>query len=117
MDTRQVVERHLESLLAGDVARTLEDYTDESVLLTAGTVIRGLDELRGIFDQACSTIFKPGTYAFTLDSMVVNGEHALITWHLDFEGGKAPFGFDSFHVRDGKILAQTGGLYIPEAGE
>jgi ketosteroid isomerase-like protein len=115
MDTRAVVEKHLDAVLASDVERTLEDYTEESVLLAAGTVFRGIDALREVFEGAYLTLFKPGTFEFTLDSNIVEGEHSLITWHLRFEGGDVPFGFDSFVVRDGKIIAQTGGLYLAGA--
>lgn len=112
MDTRAVVEHHLEALKAGDVEETLRDYTEESILITGGEVARGLAALRAIFEPACQTLFKPGTFTFTLDSLVAEGEYALITWRLRFEGGEITFGTDTFLVRDGKIVMQTGAVQM-----
>src|SRR5581483_8785747 len=110
-----VVEHHLEALQAGDVEATLSDYTDESVLITDGTVFKGLDALRGLFGQACETMFKPGTFEFTLDSLTAEGEYAVITWRLRFEGGVITFGTDTFHVRGGKIAMHTGAVVVGPA--
>ena len=112
MDTRAVVDKHLAAIMTSDTERTLEDYTEDSVLLTAGTVFKGLDSLRAVFGGAFETLFKPGTFEFTLESHAVDGEYSVITWRLRFEGGEIPFGTDTFHVRDGKIAMQTGGFYL-----
>ena|SRR5437870_5089634 len=112
MDTRAVVEHHLEALEASDLEATLADYSEDSVLITPGSVAKGLAGLRGVFGQAIETMFKPGAFEFTLDSLDVDGEHALITWHMSFEGGEVTFGTDTFHVRDGKIVGHTGAVQI-----
>jgi ketosteroid isomerase-like protein len=115
VDTRAVVEHHLEALKAGDAERTLSDYTDASVLITGGVVYQGVDALRPVFEGACSTLFRPGTFTFTLDSLVVQGPYALIEWRLSFEGGEITFGTDTFHVVDGKIALQTGAVQMAPA--
>jgi ketosteroid isomerase-like protein len=112
MDTRAVVEHHLDALRASNLEETLADYTEESVLITGGTVAKGIDALRAIFAPALETLFKPGGFEFTLDSLDVHGEYALITWRLRFEGGEITFGTDTFHVRDGKIVMQTGAVQM-----
>jgi ketosteroid isomerase-like protein len=112
MDTKAVVEHHLDALRASSLEETLADYTDASVLITGGTVAQGLDALRAIFVSALETLFKPGAFVFTLDSLVVHGEYALITWRLRFDGGEITFGTDTFHVRDGKIVMQTGAVQM-----
>ncbi|MBM3677586.1 MAG: hypothetical protein FJW96_06850, partial [Actinobacteria bacterium] len=71
VDTKAVVEHHLDALQAGDAARTLSDYTDDSVLISGGEVYRGLTALRPLFEGACATLFRPGAHTFTLDSLVV----------------------------------------------
>jgi len=47
-----------------------------------------------------------------LPSIQVDGEYALIVWRLRFEGGEFPFGTDTFHVQNGKIVAQTGAFHL-----
>jgi ketosteroid isomerase-like protein len=106
VDTRTVVQGHLDALLAADVERTLADYTDESVMIASGSVLKGLDALRPVFAMACE-MFAPESSEFTLDSFDVDGEYGLITWRLRFDGGEITFGTDTFHVRDGKIALQA----------
>jgi len=112
MDTRAVVEHHLAALEEGDVDAVLADYVEESVLVTTGMVVRGLEHLRTLFEGALATMFKPGAHEFTLDTLDVDGEIGLITWRLRFEGGEVTHGVDSFVVRGGKIIAQTGAVQL-----
>lgn len=110
MDTKAVIEHHLDALQAGDVERTLSDYTDASVLITGGQAYRGLDALRPLFAGACESLFRPGAHTFTLTSITVDGAYGIIEWKLSFEGGEITFGTDTFHVVDGKIAVQTGAV-------
>jgi ketosteroid isomerase-like protein len=112
MDTKAVIEHHLDALEAGDLERTLSDYTATSVILSGGVVYRGLDALRPLFAGALDTLFKPGAHTFTLTSLVAEGAYGMIEWKLDFEGGSISYGTDSFHVVDGKIAMQTGAFVM-----
>ncbi len=112
MDTKAVIEHHLDALEAGDLDRTMSDYTDASVILSGGVVYRGLDALRPLFDGAISGLFTPGAHTFTLTSLTVDGPYGIIEWSLDFPGGAITFGTDTFHVVDGKIAMQTGAFVM-----
>lgn len=112
MDTKAVIEHHLDALESGDLERTLSDYGDSSVILSGGVVYRGLAELRPLFAGALETLFRPGAHTFTLNSIVVDGAYGLIEWSLDFEGGAITFGTDTFHVVDGTIVMQTGAFVM-----
>lgn len=114
MDTKAVIEHHLAALEAGDLERTLSDYTDSSVILSGGVVYRGLDGLRPLFSGALETLFKPGAHTFSLTSLAVDGPYGIIEWTLDFEGGAITFGTDTFHVVDGKIAMQTGAFVMAQ---
>jgi uncharacterized protein (TIGR02246 family) len=114
-DVRAVVERHFEALEAGDLEATLADYTEDSVLILPGSVARGREGLSAVFAPALETMFKPGTFDFTVDSLDVDGDVALITWRLRFEGGEITFGTDTFVIADGKIAKQTG-AFVLQAG-
>jgi ketosteroid isomerase-like protein len=115
MDTRAVVEHHLEALRAGDLEETMADYTEESVIIASGTVFKGIEAIRGVMQGALESLFVPGTYEFPIDSHTVDGEYSVITWSLTFPGGSFPFGTDTFRVRGGKIVFQSGAFYMPEA--
>lgn len=115
MDTRAVVEHHLDALRANDLEDTMADYTEESTIIASGTVFKGIEAIRGVMQGALESLFVPGAYEFPIDSHTVDGEYSVITWRLTCPAGTFPFGTDTFHVRDGKILFQSGALYVPEA--
>ena len=112
MDTRDVVEHHIKALVDADLAGTLDDYAADAVLIVAGgEAIRGKAALADVFGQAITAMFEPETSQFTLDSLVVEDECAVITWHMTFPGGEVVFGTDTFIVRNGKIVLQTGAAH------
>jgi ketosteroid isomerase-like protein len=107
LDTKSVLDHHLAALTSGDADGVLEDYTEESVLMTADGTVRGLDALRTTFDAFIAGLFAPGTYEFTMDQVDVCGEVAFIAWHATCADAEIRLGTDTFVVRDGKIVAQT----------
>lgn len=111
MDTRAVVEHHLAAARAADLeAALVADYTEESVLIMPGNVLRGLEALRDFFGAAMQRELRPGSSQVTIDTMDIVGDYALLTWRTRFEGGEISFAADSYHVRDGKIVMQTSGF-------
>jgi ketosteroid isomerase-like protein len=114
--TRDVVQHHIDALGAGDLDAVMEDYTDESLLLTTQGPAKGLDTLRAGFQGAIDGLFKPGAHTFTLDEFVVEGEVAVIVWRLESEAVDVPYGTDTFIVRDGKIAVQTAAIQIQPKG-
>ncbi len=60
MDTRAVVEHRLDALQRADLEATLDDYTDESLLLVAGSEpVRGREALAAVFGPAIVAMFAP----------------------------------------------------------
>lgn len=106
-ETRKVVEHHLEAFIQGDVDKTLEDYTDDSVLISEGIneqgYVKGLAQIRANFENVYANYFPPTTTNFTLETMTVSGETAHITW----TSATTDYTTDTFVVRNGKIVAQT----------
>lgn len=107
MDTNAVFEHHLAALGKGDVEEILSDYTDDSVLLTADGTFKGRAALRGYFSAAVAGLFTPGTYAFTMGVVWIEGEVAYCVWQACCVGAEIVMGTDTFVVRDGKIATQT----------
>ena len=111
MDTQAIIQHHLDTLAAGDLEGIMSDYTEESLLIVPGAVLKGLEALRGAFTAALDASFKPGAHTFTLYSLDVDGDCGLITWKVDAEAGDIVFGQDSFCMRAGKIWMQTGAVF------
>ena len=114
--TAAILTHHLEAFGAGDVDRLLSDYTEDSVIITPDGVLRGLDQLRPLFEHFVTEIAPPGEYEIELTQQVIDGETAYITWKLESAGYSIPFGTDTFVIRDGKIMTQTfAAQIIPKA--
>jgi len=113
MGTREVVQRHIDAFLEGDVEKCLADYTEESVILRTDAVVRGLSTLEGLFREAFApgAIFAAGNGCWVVDSLICEGEYAWMTWHHEWAGFIIPFGADAFVVRDDKIAMQTGAWF------
>lgn len=106
-DTGQVLKHHLQALGGGRLDDVLEDYVEDSVLITPDGAIKGLRGIRAAFEGFLSGLFKPGTYDLALDARHVNGDVAYITWHAKCASADIVLGTDTFIVKDGKILVQT----------
>jgi len=111
-ETEAVTRHHIDALEAGDLEAVMSDYTEESVLIVPGAVMRGLDAIRPAFAAAFESSFKPGSSEFTLHSLDVCDDCSIITWRITFDGGEIPFGTDTLYVRDGKIITQTGAVFM-----
>ena len=106
-DTAQVLKHHVQALGAGRLDDVLEDYVEDSVLVTPDGPITGLREIRSAFEGFLSGLFKPGTYELTVDARHVHGDVAYIIWHAKCASANIVFGTDTFIVKVGKILVQT----------
>jgi hypothetical protein len=103
MSTQAVLQNHLRAARVG-VDAVMQDFTDESVLITDRATYRGLSAIRRFF----SALFAELPSGF-FDEMKVNrqeiiGEVAYILWERKPIISQAT---DTFVVRDGKILFQT----------
>jgi len=105
--TRQVLEHHLGTLGAGDLNGILSDYMDDSILISADGVLEGRQAIRGFFEGVLASLFKPGTYEFTIDTLHVADDIAYIVWHASCASADIVFATDTFVVRNGKIAVQT----------
>jgi uncharacterized protein (TIGR02246 family) len=106
-DTKTVLDRHLAALGAGDVEALLKDYSDDAVFLRPDGAYTGHAELRAMFTDLFSGLFKPGTYDFSLDAMQVAGDAALIVWHANCASATVTGATDTFVMRDGKIVVHS----------
>jgi hypothetical protein len=101
--TGAVLRSHLRAATVG-VDAVMQDYTDDSVLITHAATFRGLAEIRGFFTALFRELPAGFFDALELTRSEIAGEVAYILWQ------RPPFiprATDTFVVRDGKILFQT----------
>ena len=104
--TAQVVKRHWDALLARDLDKILEDYSEDAFFITnlAPGAVCGKAMLRGFWTQALA-VFTPQVLG---ELKVIQDTFEREVEFVQWSAGKAiPFGSDTFIVREGKIVAQT----------
>lgn len=105
--TRQVLEHHLGALGTGDLEGILNDYADDSIVISPDGALKGRQAIRGFFEGVLASLFKPGTYDFTMDTLHVADDVAYVLWHANCASADIVFAADTFLIRDGKIVVQT----------
>ena len=114
-DTATVVKRHLDALMSRDLDSLMEDYAADAFFLSnmAPVAIRGRAALRAFWLQAFF-VFTPEVLSdLKFTQQEIEGDVAFILWSA---GPAIPFGSDTFVVRGGKIIAQTGAVLIAPQG-
>lgn len=107
-ETRAVLEHHWETFKNNDLEGVMEDYTEESFLITPDTTYRGLDEIRDNFISAFKA-FPADEDPLTLKKTVVEKDVGYIIWEASTSSMELRFATDTFIIRNGKIIRQTYG--------
>jgi ketosteroid isomerase-like protein len=103
IDTEVVLQHHLTAARAG-VEAIMQDYADDSVLVTQEVAYRGRAEIRRFFTALLDGLPAEVFDRFTLHRREVVGEWAYILWDAK---PWVPLATDTFAVRDGRIRFQT----------
>ena len=100
--TASVLQKHLRAAVVG-VDALMDDYTDESVLISHEATYRGLGGIRSFFTALFMELPADFFAAMKIRRQEVVGELAYILWDRE------PFSqaTDTFVVREGKIALQT----------
>jgi ketosteroid isomerase-like protein len=113
--TQQVVNHHLGAFFERDVDGILSDYAPDAVLFTANGLLRGVREIRPLFEAMVAEFEKPGA-AFHLEAQSYDGDCAFILWKAETADNVYELGTDTFVVRNGKIAVQSfAGKIVPRA--
>ena len=79
VSTSDVLDRHLKSFAEYDLDGVLADYSPESVLFVLSGPLKGLDEIKPLFEGLISEFAKPGS-SFRMQQRHIAGDHAYIVW-------------------------------------
>ena len=105
-----LLNNHLQSFARKDVDGIMQDYSEESVFITASGTLHGLKAIRDFFDAFIQALPAGFLDAFKMNRQEVSSDVAYIAWEA------APWiqlGTDSFLVKDSKIMVQTFAAYPP----
>lgn len=120
MSTKEVLERHLKCLAAGDLEGLLADYAPEVVVfrpvgfLGAGGIAKGLAAIRPVFSALLTEFAQPGT-RFEIGQQAIEGDYAYIVWEAETADNIYQPGSDTFVFKEGKIVLQSfAGKIVPK---
>ena len=106
-DAKALIRNHLQAAGKG-VDAVMEDFTNDSVLITPDVTYRGLAEIRQFYTTFLNGLPKGLFDAFKMNRQEVVGDVAYILWEAK------PWlllATDTFVIRDGKFLFQTFAAY------
>ncbi|WP_374971312.1 nuclear transport factor 2 family protein [Terrabacter sp. BE26] len=99
----EVFAHHGQVLGAGDLDGILEDYSEDSLFIVQGKVLRGLDGAREVFTQLLSDVPNADwNLATTFADDVL-----YLEWAARSAGSRVEDGIDTFVFADGRIRVQT----------
>ncbi|NHE58735.1 nuclear transport factor 2 family protein [Cyclobacterium plantarum] len=104
--TQTVLDHHWETFISNDLEGVMEDYTEESILITPNGTYMGLDEIRQNFVNAFKA-FPAGQATLTLTESLAVKDIGYILWEADTPAFNLSYATDTFIIRNGKIIRQT----------
>lgn len=103
--TEAVVKRHLRTFLDGKGADAIvDDYHQDACLITQAGIFKGKEAIRQYFVVFLQNLPPNAVPRFSLDTLLVDGDIAMIAWHV---GADVPFATDTFVIREQLIASQT----------
>lgn len=103
--TIDVVNEHLALRREGRTEEDLEaNYHEDVVVLSHLGQFRGLDGMRTLAQLLDEQLVGARFY---YDTVLFDGDHALVLWTAEAQDLHVSHSADSFFVRDGRIAAQT----------
>jgi ketosteroid isomerase-like protein len=112
--TAEVVGRHLQAFLAGDIEAIMADFAEDALLCTPDGALRGHGPIRGFFEWALP-LLPSGATTVEVTQQIVDGDVFYVAWTASSPAVEIPFAVDVFIMRDGKLAYQCfGGQVLPK---
>jgi hypothetical protein len=105
-ESEDLLLHHLHSFLDNDLEALMDDYTEQSVLITRDKTYSGITEIKQFFSELVKH-FPSKSSDFKLEKLEVNDELAFIVWEARTPRVVVSLGTDTFVVTKGKIFRQT----------
>jgi len=104
--TERVFAHHAQATMAKDLDALMEDYTEDSVVITNTfpAPLKGLTAIREALAQVVAAFTPELLSSMKIDKQVIEGEIAYVVASV---GPAGPYLTDTYVIRDGKILVET----------
>lgn len=115
-EVEKILNQHIQAVKDKNLERIAVDYSEDAVFITVtsspdGTLdkstINGREAIRNAFESVFTNILPTGS-SMEFTNQIVEGEIAFITWSAKSDKYNIPSAADTFLIKDGKIIVQTG---------
>ena len=103
--TKDVLDHHLTCMMKG-VEGTLSDCAVDAVVLTPGGPVKRHNAMRPGLQALMAEFVRPGV-SLSIKQQCIDGEYAYLIWAAETPDNVYELGSDTFHIKDGKIMAQS----------
>ncbi|MFB6112670.1 MAG: nuclear transport factor 2 family protein [Halodesulfurarchaeum sp.] len=104
--TTDVLEHHLDTFGTQDLEGVMEDYDDESVIVTNMGTFRGLGEIEGLFEDLFAEFSMDGA-SIDMVQETTEGDFGYIVWEGETPENVYEFATDTFYIPEETIEFQT----------
>jgi hypothetical protein len=113
-----VFKRHVAAFTSGNLDAVLNDFSEQSVVITPDGVFEGLDRIRALYGGLLAefgVIDRGDSPGLTVDALHARHDTLFITWHAESVRHIFTFGTDTFVCRGGKFARQSIAFSPPQA--
>ena len=104
--TDTVLDHHLSAFTQQDLSGIMEDYTDESVIVTNIGTFGKMNGIERLFGDLFADFSQDGT-TIDVTQTIVKREFAYIVWHAETPENVYEFAANTFYIPEETIEFQT----------
>jgi len=102
--TEAVLKRHLQAFVSRNLDALAMDYARDAVVFSPNGKIKGLESIQASFKAVLGMMTPEAMANMKVIKQEIDGEYAYYLWSAI---PVVPFGGDTFHIHDGKIMMQS----------
>ena len=105
-----IFKQHVAAFTSGNLDAVVNDFSDESVVITPEGVFEGLNQIRSLYQNLLTefgVIDRGDSPGLHIDALHVRHDTLFITWHAESVNHVFPFGTDTFVCHNGKVVRQS----------
>jgi len=105
-EIEKVIQHHLVSFLKADINEVMEDYSEQSTLITPDNEYHGLTQIREFLTEL-SKYFPTGKSEINLKKLATSNQLGYIVWDAKSPFVDVELATDTFIIENDKIQYQT----------
>lgn len=109
--TDTVLDHHLSAFTRQDLSAIMDDYTNESVVITNIGTFGKKNGIERLFDDLFADLSGDET-SINITQKIVKREFAYIVWHAKTPGNNYEFAANTFYIPEDTIEFQTVAMNI-----